>query len=467
MASVFFIVATGQNVSNLPPLFEYAKAGDKVCWILTDLASRRGFQKGAEEPLSGFKVGVLPEIRIPDSSHPGVIRQKVEAYLDVQKISEKFDQVFFVANGGHKLAPIGILNAFFNKDIAFRMLYGNDRPVGFWEYDKNLQPTTKDLSWYKTHKLNLSDVLATAGFVFSRDSKHRKIWPAVPSSPLSTYDSNAPTLHESAYFSNLIRSHVVGNLQLSFEEIDSLSIKNPDISKLYEKWQVQYSDIHAHIQNIAKKDSQAVNKDLLSRIKPKIWQDLSNYETTLRKKIRKECLKLYPEFLNNDPIGPKFEVAVAERVVRFLDTHSKYAAIVQEVWANVTVVRKSAPAISVMEMDVAMLLKNGVVLSLEAKTALEEGELSSKDLKSRLLNLQNSTSQLARLAIVYPLLTEYLPERWALNQHKIAGTVKKANLPAIVYNLPNQPVTYTLNGKDYTAPSFEQSLESFLKNYLP
>ena len=63
------------------------------------------------------------------------------------------------------------------------------------------------------------------------------------------------------------------------------------------------------------------------------------------------------------------------RVVEWVDPHA--AAAVQSVWVDVGIARQDSPGICTIQLDVLLVLKNGILLHLECKTATAEQQNST------------------------------------------------------------------------------------------
>src|SRR5262249_11028702 len=111
-----------------------------------------------------------------------------------------------------------------------------------------------------------------------------------------------------------------------------------------------------------------------------------------------------------DSIGTAFENAVARRVYCWLEA-AKHPAV-QSAWRNVKVYRGEPDPVA--QLDVVLVLKNGLLLHLECKSFT----VDLKDLNSRLYVLQQAGSLGARMAVCAPVLTGFAAQEWFSGQHE-------------------------------------------------
>ncbi|MDW8312672.1 MAG: hypothetical protein RMK02_08040 [Burkholderiales bacterium] len=176
-----------------------------------------------------------------------------------------------------------------------------------------------------------------------------------------------------------------------------------------------------------------------------------------------------------EPLGAPFERAVQARFMRWL-RESPARAIVQEVRANVKIESQMRPGIVESELDLLIMLRNGILLAIDAKA----GDIDeNKDLDARLLNLQASTSQLAQMAICAPLYTMCFAEPWFKLQHEVRERVLTVGrMRFLPFTFEGQPESYiwppdALNEpqpdapKTIAVPSFEAALSGWIGRYAP
>ncbi len=165
--------------------------------------------------------------------------------------------------------------------------------------------------------------------------------------------------------------------------------------------------------------------------------------------------------------GELFEKAVQQRLLRWLEKPERknIREIIAGVWANVCIVRPQQPLITMQELDIAIVLRNGILLALECKA----GRFDQKDLDARILNLQNSATTEASMRVVLPVFIhdDLTPETIdaMIKPWQRLGTMRR--LGRIAFTLPGQPHGYhhSTSGQTIDVPDFEQALDEWLAPY--
>lgn len=164
------------------------------------------------------------------------------------------------------------------------------------------------------------------------------------------------------------------------------------------------------------------------------------------------------------PLGPKLELAVAARVLDWLEAHPQWAATVSEVWHGVRIVRRSEPWRVVAEHDVLLVLKNALLVNIECKA----GTVDRKDLDARVEVQRQASSSLASLWLCSIMPTARAHEPWFRAAHEVRMSVLNGgDIRHLPYTWPDQPSAYELDGKQYQCPTFEEGLEELMRQYRP
>jgi hypothetical protein len=133
---------------------------------------------------------------------------------------------------------------------------------------------------------------------------------------------------------------------------------------------------------------------------------------------------------------------VARRVRKWLDISPHQA--VQSLWFRVQVTRKQVPDRPDAEFDILLVLKNGILLHLECKSA----EIDARDMDVRTHRLQQAGSQLAKLVIVLPLYTRQADSPWFAELHAARIRAEQAGLTVLPFTWDGQPEHYLIPDSD-------------------
>lgn len=164
---------------------------------------------------------------------------------------------------------------------------------------------------------------------------------------------------------------------------------------------------------------------------------------------------------NQDPssssvdLGGWFECLVFHRVVSFLEKRPNYTSIIKEIVGHAKVFGPSNA--DALEYDVAIVLVNGIVLNFECKSGTNH---KVKDLQSRILAQERSSSRLGKMFVVFP----YFPGSSSFFKYNTLWR-ELQKFPFI--NLtPFTPQQYAHVGVRQPV-FFEKNLDRILRFYLP
>ncbi|MFT6908934.1 MAG: hypothetical protein ACJAS1_005641 [Oleiphilaceae bacterium] len=132
-------------------------------------------------------------------------------------------------------------------------------------------------------------------------------------------------------------------------------------------------------------------------------------------------------------IGVIFEDYVTRRVLTWLNASENAKQIVQSVWTNIKVVGRGEKILH-SELDILLMLKNGIVIHLECKSA----EAPKKDLDARIANLAK-LGILSRQVVCLPLYSDFSDyTSYQKMMKKFAETCFLTNIDFIAVDLPAQ-----------------------------
>lgn len=461
---VFLAISTKQNISNIPPILELASPkGDLIVW----LESARS--KESDWLLPTFNLlstkGFLNQQRLDI----GDLQEPAELFPSIEKLVTKWqDQnIFFIANGGTKLTTMALLTALEKWKVT--ILYANDRPVELWKIHQSLRnPVQKQR--YKRNNLDLQDILAVNNCMLYK-----------PETPLQLYPSREPqsldginTLYgvDSDLTRNLHDDHFQwftkvqqnrNNHIYQFDTVDRISSKQHDkwlktIETFYNSTR-RYSKQLRGKQPLQQGDLRVIanNDSFRNRLK-ELFQSTKKLSNTVSRRVDTELTGITaPE----TRIGGSFEYAVGQRVISWLSQTPQVQDIISSIWRNVEICHRRDPEKIIAELDIALVLKSGIIINLECKTSI--ATITEKDLSARIVRAQQMSSSLSRTFICAPWFDEFKDEPWfdellALKEKVLSV----AGLNFIGFTLAKTPQA---DQTDSTA-SFENALSRLFIPYL-
>jgi hypothetical protein len=165
-----------------------------------------------------------------------------------------------------------------------------------------------------------------------------------------------------------------------------------------------------------------------------------------------------------------FEVSVGHVLADLLQSRPQWQQAIAEVAVGVRLARLAKPTQQVVEFDVLLVLRNGVLINIECKTGvsrMRDADETKKDFDAREFNTRNSSSSLAVVWLCSPLPTGLVGHPRFRELHRWREETADSGIPHLAWTLPGQPPSYWLDGELYHVPPFAQGLEALLEPYLP
>jgi len=442
---LFIAIATGQNIANLPPILELAEKGDAVLWILSLEARTGKYAEGSERVLKHYGLERLKPLNVRTVSEPATLVRELRAWFATRPKWAAAD-TYVVLSGGTKLSAIGLEHGVQNERRCF--LYSADQPVELWRFEGRLDRPPQRQP-YKRCQLDLPDILvANRSATYEKQVEGTRIWPAcqIRTPEYGRDVDHTIAWHEDAYF-----CADAGN-QTTEDDTEW------NIARVCEVLGSEY---------LANK-ARALLSELADRSSTEIYQRLYAIRAQWMEEAKaKRKRALYVR--RYGAIGPAFERFVAYRVQRFLN--NTRCSIVKSAWANVAVSREDEKGQARGELDVAVVLRNGIVLHLECKA----GQPAVKDLYARITALQRATSRLARMYVCLPAIPAAQPldetasvPGWFALQERTREILENASLQIIDVDVGlERRSSYVRNGQRVEVVPFERSLERILAPFLP
>lgn len=430
---LFFALSTNQVIANLLPILELAEAGDRVLWIESRTASRALWSAGALEVLAGQGVSGVDVVTLADDE-PG----SVYAALSGHPRLASAGSLHLVGNGGTKLQFVAALEA-----LAGRLgsiLYNNDRRCGLDRYLSGVSGPVA-VTPYRRHRVDLPEVLRCRGMEIEPGSGAR-VWPGarLPDGLLGTDAAYTASRHEAAWRQGLAAQSWAPARPVAFDVVCELD--PPAVERF-------------------KRSLSGAVRGRVENVRPGALSSLYHASFKLEQAGRRA---LSGSDFPPTGIGTELEQAVCARTVRWLEDQPDFHSIVQSVWRNVRVRARGEDKVS-SELDVALVLKNGVVLHLECKTF----DADVKDLDARLAALQRNSSLLATMGVCMPHYTGLPVAQWQrdLDQRREA-VAAWPRFRIVPFTLIGQPERRSEDcaGEAPIVPSFESALGAWLQPFL-
>lgn len=474
-----YLISTGENVANVLPVLEFSAASDTLIWLESSRARSSGWTEGAIQVLKNRGFGNQIRLEVGENTED-------LAKMAAEFASGRAEPIAIVANGGTKLQSLALYGAL--AGYSPKVLYNDGQSASYLVFHHG--PTAAfERRLYQKTTIGLDEILACRGFARKADSGER-IWPGVvPAQGGYGYDPVVTAEKHSvvaAWFAD------------SFEDPPPMTWSSaqklaPLASKKFRNTLLrEFRSLFSWLNGPTRPEfTPGFSESIIAQVESKTLSRESELEAVIAEEFRillDNCLEgmdLSPRAVARvfaramrldrdarsawihqgrtpprESLGFLFERAVAMRVLDWLTTSSVQSAVA-EIWSNVKVLGSERV---IAELDIAFVMKNGVLLHLECKSF----KADSKDLYARLFNLQNGTSRLAEMAICAPLYTDFTDELWFKDMHKMRVYIKRvAGFHFIPFTLPGQPREYFWREESFNVPSFEESLNRWLTRFIP
>lgn len=343
----FVAIATGQNIANLAPILSAAKPSDLVTVLETNEARRQAWVPPMVEVLRRHGYGKVVRLAT-ESDDPH------EIFDAAQQHRWPEGTLVIIGNGGTKLQSMALYEAL--RARRPQLLYSLDRPCGLQWFERG--PTEAGtIETYGSTPLTLNDVFALRGMYATGDSL-AALW-------------RRDRLTDAGR-SALQREHGYG-----FERTPTFQLHDQHHARALAR------SARGKIERLPRWDRlrKPGKRDRFERTLRQYFPPLDGLS---RDQIDKRLESLYncairiaeeSHETNDDPgaqvqrsQGTEFEEAVAARFCRWLVSQPSIHGSIQEVWRNVKVEAAERPGIRSIEIDLLVLLKNGLILAIEAKS---------------------------------------------------------------------------------------------------
>lgn len=422
---LFICISTGQNIANVAPLLAEAKAGERILFLSSPVARDRSWTAPALEVLArhGFAV--------EDKDVSGDEPQAFAAALTELPMSAAAGGIVFVANGGSKLQALAVFDALRTRAAAagkpLSLLYSDDRTVRMMWFQHSLEEAATAVPYPDT-PLCLADVLRLRRMLVADapNAAGKLLYEAGRLSDEGrAYAEQSPGYGEDAAVTR------AAHAEAALREALTATFSKTQLPRWKQVTQIHPEGAERVRRVLAQTFGLRANGE--NRLESLYNCIINSACQTIDRQNRSAAVPPVPA---SNPLGPQFERAVIARLCRWLDGYRP--GYIQSAHANVRIANAYKPGIVLLEADVLLLLKNGLLIMIEAKSHTAE----FKDLDARIVNLRRSASELARLWVCSPLYTAFSDEDWFGTQHDFAERVKAHGLQHIPFTLPQQPSSY-------------------------
>lgn len=464
--TLFIAVSSGQNVSNAIPLLTLMETKDHLLLLESDTAVRQQWSRGLITVLKKYGRKHIHRVSIREDGllQPGLVRRFPPGITDDMPVT-------FCLNGGQKTTAASIV-AVLQYRIT-RYVYLSPRPVKLLVMDAN--PYGDAVTMPIRRPLTLDDVLEIKESTYQEGGQgvvaftSRKGVLVKPRPELELFYT------DKKFIRAVYRLYLNRDIPKPFvfkghkEEIMAF------LSETWERTPLKNLAFSSFTMKMNTEEKDRRRKEWLASYILQVMRHLSR--TQENKTIQQN--QLAPEdrhllwnagllqttgdnpFNPGERFGTYFEKAVWHRLNSFLVNHPAVTEIVTEIRLNVKLARKSQPEKVAGEHDILIVLKNGILISLECKTHTFE----TKEIFARLARLTNRTGNLAQLWVTAPLFTHETLYRDYMGE--LEEKVRELNIPFIPFNMENQPPGYPGPEGEQPVPTFEQALARQFNGFLP
>lgn len=445
--NLFVVVSTGQKVANLPPVLELAQPRDEVLWIESLEAQQRHWTSAPQRMFQKAGLRTRSVVQVEYINDPWQLAQTLKPVAE--KLQGVYQQVYLVTNGGTKHTPLGLYWGF--TCLSPWLLYGEERPAAYSLLQPGLAGPTH-LAPYTRHQLDLTDLLKVNGYTFALGKPGLRIWP----DKLPQVIANEQYGQDLDYTSNLHEQHAAWSQYKAYAQDNEDPSRYPTVRyeelaslvpKPYSKW-LHNCHVWRH----------ALNVQSLCNL----YHSTLNMAEQARTAMIQRAANQQPP---TDTLGDALEHAVARRVHAWQESHRHPG--VQSIWTGVKIAREQTPQNVEAEFDILIVLKNGVLIHLECKSA----DVRIRDMDASIRRLQQAGSQLARTVVVSPLYTKCASKNFFHDQYKNYTRLLEhfGQQSVLAFTMQNQPTDFTLkiDGtlQTSTCRSFEEQLTELMKPY--
>jgi len=404
----FIAVSTREQMSNIPPLLFRAEDGDVAIWLESSESIEKKWLQGVPDILEdrgirSIKVAIGQDINDPTA----ILNACTQGLKKLEALQGQCEQMNIILNGGTKLCSIAIVQVVqkLKTDNTLNMpvdyLYGDGAPVCVRMQQGDRFSSSQIYTYNEQSQISFDEMIRMKGY---RTQCHdAQVWRwGDKAKTMPKYGTDEPYTRWLHYAWGRNRN----------KESGDITPLTDWPKRVQEKWNSKQVD-----------DEPWWNNEKQS------WR-----------------------------IGACFEDVVWRRVICFLQSQKdRFESVVQECWKNVKIVGEGNRSFS--EMDVVLVLRNGIVIYIECKTQTHSiGELNASSDR-----LRQCSGNLSKMCVVSPMFASFENNEGggtmkAMFQSLQSWSKQKYSV-AIPYSLHPAP------SEDNKEGDFESSMERLLSQY--
>jgi hypothetical protein len=485
-SAIHVCISTGQNVANFIPIREMGKPGDKVLIVDSDTARARNLTNPLVQQLLSCGFEILESLKVTDLELVQVYPLSLKLEEILRQTQSDSETVYFYFNGGQKMAALGMYEV--AQKLNSVLVYLDYPAIRLIVTDSRQQSIQFKAI---THDIHLPDLLSFHNTKISEKSERIKrlsrsdIRQYQPDAVLDSFYQDAELVRgilktmwfAQNYEENLDKFVIPGDFKVIGRQQFEEQLQQ------YLRKQIPQSPFYKYIdQNPNSTEYQRVfnflfefGKNAFSKY-PKLVEQFHQQEITVQisnaeKQKLVEIGWLKPD---TDPravirtdvlerLGPFFEKVVENRFLLFLKNNPPILDLISEIWTNVKFEATENPGKHSGEYDILILLKSGVLISLECKTYRFE----EKDMFARVARLVRRSGLLnEQWASLMMFTDESLVQETNVDTYL---NLQKLGIPLIPFGLQGQPdsLLYGKMEEPVKVPDFEMALQKNFAKYLP
>jgi len=475
MSTKHLLISTGQNISNLIPLLQFANIEDDIVVLESTTSQLNGWGFRFRELLRKKDYRHIQLVEMDDSTllNPVRLFHRIKGFIE-HPINTN---VSVYLNGGQKLAAVALLHGLGTYNP--KLIYMEHSPARIRVLD-DLKGKATFREVPITFPVDLRDILSIYASELHGSSQMRPVYLETclmenrPSETLASFWRESEYSHtlllmygrqavDDAYKaapftvdSNTLKDTVRKKMLNS--PLDSIRFAKPFNNTSEKRVDFVASFIKSVINKVS---SQTGRADVAPRLP---LSDAVRNALIVNGFLDKGFDKNSVSRMDfRQRLGTYFENVVFLRLLHLMEKHPELNTVISQIWRNIVVCKSDESLQITGEYDILLVLKNGILISLECKSY----DFNTKDAFSRIARLARRGGGQARQWVTAPLFTGsglFHPEMYVLYER-----MKSFGIPFVPFTMNGQPgeIMHLRTGKMVRVATFEETLLKLLSAWLP